>query len=76
MVYMQVVTDRREAAGEDGQRDQELLEHAHQAQAPRPRRRPADAPPAQCRRRPPPAAAAPAATAVRRRASRPPPPPP
>jgi hypothetical protein len=44
----QVVADRRETAGPDGQRDKKLLEHAHQAQAPRPRYPPADPPPRQC----------------------------
>uniref|UniRef100_A0A0E0FWE6 Uncharacterized protein n=1 Tax=Oryza nivara TaxID=4536 RepID=A0A0E0FWE6_ORYNI len=45
----QVVVDCGAAAGEDGQRDQELLEHAHQAQAPEPGHRPADAPAGQRR---------------------------
>ena len=51
MENVQVVADRRAAAGADGQRDQELLEHAHQAQAHRPRHRPTDAPAGECRRR-------------------------
>jgi hypothetical protein len=40
----QMVADRREAAGEDGQRDQELLEHAHQEEADEQGDRPGDAP--------------------------------
>jgi hypothetical protein len=44
--YTQVVAHRREAAGQDGQRDKKLLEHAHQAEAARPRHGPADPPPA------------------------------
>lgn len=39
-LFSQVVLDSGEATGTNGQRDQELLEHAHQAQAHRPRRRP------------------------------------
>uniref|UniRef100_A0A453LGH3 Uncharacterized protein n=1 Tax=Aegilops tauschii subsp. strangulata TaxID=200361 RepID=A0A453LGH3_AEGTS len=40
----QMVSDSRETAGEDGQRDQELLEHAHQEEADEPGDRPGDPP--------------------------------
>ena len=45
----QVVAHRRETAGQDGQRDQELLEHAHQAEAPGSGHGPADPPPSRRR---------------------------
>jgi hypothetical protein len=48
---LQVVAHRRAAPGADGQRDQELLEHAHPAQAAVQRHRPRHAPPCRGGRR-------------------------